>query len=168
MFTLLGVLYLAISSAVPIILQGPLTVGLQWAVYRRMAEGRTVINDLFFGFQFFVPAMVTALLLSVFITTGTLLCLIPGLLVAAVLQFPYLLIADRNMDFWPAIETSYNVSKERLGRLTGFVCLQILVLTGGLLLCLIGVIVAVPIVHAATVAAYRDLFGFKSPAAKAV
>lgn len=161
-FALLGVLYLVISSAVPIILQGPLTIGLQWAIYRRMVQGRTEINDLFYGFQFFVPAMVTALLTSIFVTTGVIFCIIPGLLVAAVLQFPYLLIADRGMDFWPAMETSYRISQARLGRFTGFVLLQILVLTGGFLLCVVGIVIAVPWVHAATVVAYRDVIGFRS------
>jgi uncharacterized membrane protein len=81
--------------------------------------------------------------------------------VAALLQFPYLLVLDRNLDFWSAIKESFNVSQRHFGSLLGLFFLQICLVIGGALLCGVGVLVALPIIYASTAAAYVDLFGLQ-------
>jgi uncharacterized membrane protein len=161
MFALHTVLFSLVSGALPLILQGPMTVGLQYAIMRRAYAGRTEVGDLFKGFNFAVPAIVAGILVGIFSSVGFLLCLIPGLFVLAALQFPFLLIFDKGMDFWPAMETSLEAAKKDWGGYLVFLLLQMVVAFAGLLACFVGLLVAVPVMHAATVAAYDEVFGFE-------
>jgi hypothetical protein len=161
MFALHAILFSLVASALPLILQGPMTIGLQYAVMRRAYAGRTEVGDIFKGFNWAVPAIVAGILVSIFSTVGFLLCLIPGFFVLAALQFPFLLIFDKGMDFWPAMETSLEAAKKDWGGHLVFLLLQMVVLFAGVLACFVGLLVALPVVHAATVAAYDEVFGFE-------
>ncbi|MCX6586825.1 MAG: zinc-ribbon domain-containing protein [Acidobacteria bacterium] len=161
MFALHTVLFSLVSGALPLILQGPMTVGLQYAIMRRAYAGRTEVGDLFKGFNYAVPAIVAGILVWIFSSVGFLLCLIPGLFVLAALQFPFLLIFDKGMDFWPAMETSLEAAKKDWGGYLVFLLLQMVVVFVGFLACFVGLLVAVPVMHAATVAAYDEVFGFE-------
>lgn len=160
-FILLAVIYTAAGSTVPILLQGPVALGLQWAALRQVNGNRAEVNDLAVGFNNFPAAVLVCLVTSVLIGLATLLLIIPGLLVAALLQFPYLLVLDRNLDFWAAIKESFNVSQRHFGSLLALFFLQVCLIIGGALLCGVGVLVAIPIVYASTAAAYIDLFGLQ-------
>jgi uncharacterized membrane protein len=128
---------------------------------RRMFVGKSEVGDVFKGFNYFVPAMVAGILYSLFSSIGFALCLIPGFFVVAALQFPFLLILDKGMDFWPAMETSMDAAKRDWGGYLVFVLLQMLVVFAGVLACFVGLLVAIPVIHAASVAAYQDVFGFE-------
>lgn len=160
-FAVHAILYAVVAGAVPFILQGPMILGIQYSLMRRMFVGRSEIGDVFKGFNFFVPAMVAGILYSLFSSIGFALCLIPGFFVVAALQFPFLLILDKGMDFWPAMEASMDAAKRDWGGYLVFVLLQMAVVFVGVLACFVGLLVALPIVHAATVAAYQDVFGFE-------
>jgi hypothetical protein len=161
LFAVHALLFLVVSGAIPLILQGPMILGMQYAIMRRMMVGRTEVGDVFKGFNYFLPAMVAGILVSLFGSIGFALCLVPGLFVLAALQFPFLLIVDKGMDFWPAIETSFEAAKRDWVGYIVFVLLQGLVVTAGVLACCVGVLVALPVIHAATVVAYQDVFGFE-------
>jgi uncharacterized membrane protein len=158
-FVLLGMIYIVGGSTVPILIQGPLTVGLQWAALRQVSGARADVNDLTRGFQLFPPAVMVCLTLTVIYIAGTALLILPGLIAAVLLQFPYLLVLDRNLDFWQAIKESFHVSQRHFGTLLGFFLLQLAILIAGALLCGVGLLVAIPVVYAATAAAYVELFG---------
>ena len=85
--------------------------GFHIACMKKIVRGRTEIGDLFLGFNFFVPALIAALVIAVFCFAGVLLCIIPALVIAAMYQFTYLFIVDRRMDFWPAMQASHAVVK---------------------------------------------------------
>jgi hypothetical protein len=160
-FVLLGFLYLAAGSTVPILLQGPVALGMQWAALRQITGQRADINDLAFGFNQFPAAVLVCLVTFVIIGFGSILLIIPGLLAATLLQFPYLLVIDHKVDFWAAIKESFEVSQRHFGTLLGFFLLQVCLLIAGALLCGFGLLVAVPVCYAATAAAYIDLFGLR-------
>src|ERR1035438_2504042 len=46
-----------------------------------------------------VPTLVASIVIGLFVFAGTLLCVIPGLVVAAMYKFTYLFIVDKRMDF---------------------------------------------------------------------
>jgi uncharacterized membrane protein len=146
MWVLAALLMLVINSFVPFILQGPLVAGFHIICIRKIFGGKFDIGDLFKGFQFFLPALLAALVSGIFIGIGTLLCLIPGLVVAAMYMFVYLFIVDKKQDYF------------------GF---TMLVLAGiglslvGVLLCLVGVLVTIPIYFAAITVAYKEVVGFE-------
>lgn len=160
-FSVLGFFYLLAASAVPFLLQGPVAMGLQWATLREVNGKKADVNDVAFGFNMFPPAVLICLVTSLIIGLGMALLLIPGFLAAIFLQFPYLLAIDRKLDFWQAIKESFDVSQRHFGSLFGFYLLQVCILIGGALLCGVGLVVAIPVVYAATAAAYVDLFGLQ-------
>src|SRR3984893_11897205 len=122
-FVLIALVFGALNSMVPIILQGPLFVGFHIYCMKRMAGRPAEFADLFKGFNFFVPALVASLVISLFVFAGSLLCIIPGLVVAAMYKFTYLFIVDKRMDFWPAMQASHAVVKNDYFGFTMFLIL---------------------------------------------
>jgi uncharacterized membrane protein len=161
MFALVTLLFLVVGSAVPIILQGPMAVGIHIVCVRKIKGGRVDVNDLFKGFNYFVPSLVAVLLVSIFSAIGFLLCIIPGIVVIAMYQFVYLFIADKKMDFWPAMEASHAIVKQDYFGFTLFIVAAGLINLLGVLACAVGLLVTIPMTYMAITLAYRDLVGFE-------
>lgn len=162
-WVLMTVVYIILNGMVPLILQGPLLAGMQIAVIRKLMTGRVDFADLFQGFNFFVPALVAGLLIAVFTFIGSLFCIIPGLVVAAMYKFSYLFIVDRKLDFWPAMQASHAIVKQDYLGFTLFLLAQVLINILGILCCIVGILVTIPLSYAAIVVAYRDVVGFNQP-----
>jgi zinc-ribbon domain len=161
MFILITLTFVALNSALPVILQGPLCIGMHLYCIKRMMGRRAEFADLFAGFNFFIPALVASLLIWLFTTAAALLCLIPGLIVAAMYKFTYLFMLDKKMDFWPAMQASHAVVKSDYFGFTMFLLLMILIDVLGALCFVVGLLVSIPITFAAVTVAYRDLVGFE-------
>jgi uncharacterized membrane protein len=127
---------------------------------KKLLNRRTDFADLFKGFNFFVPALVASLLITLFTFCGTLVCIIPGLVVAAMFNFTFLFIVDKRMDFWPAMQASHAVVKSDYFGFTMFLLLMVLVDILGALCCIVGLLVAFPVTVAAITVAYQEIVGF--------
>jgi uncharacterized membrane protein len=103
---------------------------------------------------------VASLLIALFTFLGTLACLIPGLVVAAMYKFTYLFIADKRMDFWPAMQASHAIVKQDYFGFTMFLLASVLVNILGVLCCFVGIFVTIPITFAAITVAYQEIVGF--------
>ena len=160
-YMLLALVLTALCAMVPIIIQGPLIAGFHIFCIKKMLGRRAEFADLFTGFNFFIPTLVASLLIALFVSIGTLFCLIPGLVVAAMFKFTYLFIVDKRMDFWPAMQASHAVVKNDYFGFTMFMLLMILVDLLGVLCFIIGILVAVPVTIAAITVAYREIVGFE-------
>lgn len=161
MFILVALLFLVVSGAVPLILQGPMIVGMHIVCWRKLMGGRVDLNDLFKGFNYFVPSLAAVVVVAIFATIGFLLCIIPGLVVLAMYKFTYLFIADKKMDFWAAMQASHSIVKQDYFGFTMFLVAMGLLNLLGLLLCVVGLLVTLPITYLAITAAYRDIVGFE-------
>jgi len=76
--------------------------------------------------------------------------------------FAPMIVADRPLEFWTAMELSRKtVQKNYLGVL-GFLCVLSLIVLAGLLCLGVGLLVAIPVVSCALAAAYADIFGLRS------
>jgi uncharacterized membrane protein len=159
-YVLLALVFIALNAMVPLILQGPLIAGLHIYCLKRLLGRQTDFGDLFKGFNFFVPALVASLVIALFTFAGTLLCLIPGLVVAAMYKFTYLFIVDKRLDFWPAMQASHNVVRNDYFGFTMFLILLFLVNVLGALCCIVGLLVSIPVTLAAITVAYQELVGF--------
>jgi uncharacterized membrane protein len=153
-------LLFVLLSGVPLI-QGPLIAGFHIFSMKKLMGRNAEVGDLFKGFNFFVPALVASLLIGLFTFAGTLLCIIPGLVVAAMYKFAYLFIVDKRMDFWPAMQASHAVVKNDYFGFTMFLILAFLVNILGVLCCLVGLLVTIPVTFAAITAAYKEIVGFE-------
>jgi uncharacterized membrane protein len=150
-----------LSGAVPLILQGPLMAGFHIFCMKKILGRRAEFADLFAGFNFFVPALVASLVISLFVGAGTLFCLIPGMVIAAMYKFTYLFIVDKRMDFWPAMQASHAVVKNDYFGFVLFLIALTLVNVLGALCCIVGLLVSVPVTIAAITVAYREIVGFE-------
>jgi uncharacterized membrane protein len=159
-FILLAIVFSALNAMVPVLLQGPLIAGLQIFCMKKLLGRRAEFADLFKGFNFFVPTLVASLVISLFVFCGTLLCIIPGLVVAAMYKFTYLFIVDKRMDFWPAMQASHAVVKNDYFGFTMFLIVMALVDILGFLCCIVGIFVAMPVTFAAITVAYKEIVGF--------
>jgi uncharacterized membrane protein len=92
---------------------------------------------------------------------GTLLCVIPGLVVAAMYKFTYLFILDKRMDFWPAMEASHAIVKQDYFGFTMFLLALVGINILGALCCIVGVFVSIPVSIAAITFAYKEIVGFE-------
>jgi uncharacterized membrane protein len=161
LFMLFSLLFIILNGIVPILLQGPLLAGFFIVSTKKLLYGRFELGDFFKGFNFFVAALVASLLIAVFTFVGTLFCIIPGLVIAAIYQFTYLFIIDKKMDFWPAMQASYALVKNDLFGFTIFFIAAVLLNVIGFLCCIVGVLATMPILYAATTVAYKELVGFE-------
>jgi hypothetical protein len=159
-FALISLVFVLVNSVASIVTQGPLQVGMHLYCTKRLFQKRYDIGDLFKGFDFFLPAFVAALIIGVFIFAGTLLCIIPGLVVASMYKFTYLFIMDKRMDFWPAMEASHSVVKNDYFGFTIFLLAMAGINILGFLCCIVGLLVTIPVSIAAITIAYSECVGF--------
>jgi uncharacterized membrane protein len=75
-------------------------------------------------------------------------------------MFTYLFIVDKRMDFWPAMQASHAVVKSDYVGFTLLLLLLLLVDVLGLLCCVVGIFVAMPVTIAAITVAYAEIVGF--------
>ncbi len=152
-------LVFAILSGVPLI-SGALVAGLHIFCMKKLLGRNAEFADLFKGFNFFVPTLVASIVIALFTFAGTLLCLIPGLVVAAMYKFTYLFIVDKRMDFWQAMQASHAVAKNDYFGFTIFLLAMAGINLLGALCCIVGIFVTIPITFAAITVAYQETVGF--------
>jgi hypothetical protein len=139
--------------------------GLDWMFLRMVRGQRATFEDAFAGFsQAFVPLMLFSVVSQTLILIGALFCLLPGIYLSiAWVLFTPLLIMDKGFDFWPSMEVSRRVVNRHFWKLLLFAIVSALVLVAGLLCFVVGFFIALPVVIAATVCAYEDIFGSRKP-----
>jgi hypothetical protein len=160
-------LFLALAS-IPLIgmiamlaLAFPLWGGLDWMFLRLLRGQPADMNDAFAGFSLaFVPLMLVSIVISLLTCLGFVLCILPGIyLFVAWWLFTSLLILDKKLDFWPAMELSRKVVHKHWWQVFGLVIVMTLASLAGMLALFIGLLFTTPIVIAASVYAYEDIFG---------
>ena len=116
-FVLATIIYIAICSTlsqsnitrfVLFIVIGPLFLGLAQMALRAARDEKVDLGILFSGFKNFVPACLAGILINIFVTIGTVLCIIPGILVSTVYMFTFFYLANGVNNFWDAMESSRN------------------------------------------------------------
>jgi hypothetical protein len=144
--------------------------GLDW-FFLKLARGeKAEVSDAFVGFsKAFVPLMLFSLVGQLLTTIGFALCILPGIyLMVAWLLFTALLIIDKKLDFWPAMELSRKVISHHWFSVFGLFLVTLLIMLAGLLALVIGFFVALPVCVAAIVYAYEDIFNGAPQAPAAV
>src|SRR5262249_7788502 len=120
-----------------------------YCLCQEAASWQYELADLFKGFNFFVAALVACLIITIFTFVGSIFCIIPGLVVGAIYMFSYLFIVDKRMDFWPAMQASYAIVKNDYFGFTLFFVALLLLNILGVICCVVGVLVTMPIFFAA-------------------
>jgi len=135
--------------------------GLDWMFLKLIRGQNAEVGDAFAGFNLaFGPLALFSLVAQLLVFLGIILCILPGIYLSICwMFFTPLIILDKRLDFWQAMELSRKVVTRHWWQVFGFALVCLLVMICGMLLCFIGVFIAMPIVKAATVYAYEDIFG---------
>lgn len=159
-YVVLALIFTVLNSVVPLLLQGALIAGFHIFTMKKLTGRPAEFADLFKGFNFFVPTLLATLVIGVFSFAGTLLCIIPGLVIAAMYKFTYLFIIDKRMDFWPAMQASHAIVKQDYFGFTMFLLAAAGINILGALCCVVGLFVTIPLTFAAITVAYQEIVGF--------
>jgi len=161
--TFIVILAVAAASFVPfapLVLGLVLLSGLDWLFLKLVRGQRTELADAFAGFSaVFVPLMLFSIVGQTLTSIGFLLCILPGVYLTVIwMMFPGLLIMDKGLEFWPAMELSRKVVNRHWWAVFGLALVCLLLVLVGVLACGIGLLVTHPIAIAAVVYAYEDIF----------
>ena len=155
-----------ITTVFALLIFGPLLGGLFLYVLKKIRGEKATIETVFSGFSkrflhLFLAGFVTALLEWVGI-----LFILPGIYLVIAWAFAVPLVADKQLDFWSAMETSRKVITKHWWKFLGFALVSILLLFLGALAFGFGIFVTIPLVVASWMHAYEDILGsVKAPAA---
>ena len=106
----LGFLLPFVGALAYFILFGALYGGFYMIFLKRLRGEPAVFGDLFAGFsRNFVQLMLAGIVMNMLTTIGAMFCLLPGLYLAVAWKFSLVLVADRRLEFWPAMESSRKV-----------------------------------------------------------
>lgn len=127
------------------LLSGPMMVGYMRMIKIQDEGGKAEIADVFKGFEDFVPSLLAVLVGSIIVSIGYLLCILPGLLIMAIVPTAAYLVAAGEKDGIQALKRAWNAVKDNL--LGAFLCMLVLGIIGnlGLILCFVGIIITLPI-----------------------
>ena len=146
----------AISGGIATFLQALFGAGLIKSALN-VVDGREVnVGDIFSYAS--KPAVVsTAALLGALGFVGTLLCYIPAIIVSFLTVFAMFYVVDKGQQGVEAIKSSVNLVTSRIGETILFYLLAAVCLIVGAILCLVGLLAAVPVVLAGAAYTFRVL-----------
>lgn len=142
------------------ILGGPLMGGL-WLFHLNRIRGRKAdMETAFSGFRIaFLPLFLGGLVSGLLTAAGFVCFVLPGLYLLVAWMFTLALIADKGLDFWPAMELSRRVITRQWFRFLLLFLGSIILNVAGAVCCVVGVFLALPVTTAALMYAYEDLVG---------
>ncbi|ORW07609.1 hypothetical protein AWC15_19535 [Mycobacterium lacus] len=124
-----------------------------------IADGRPVTIGTFFRPRNLGLVLVTALLLVIGTTIGTVLCVIPGLIFGFLAQFAIAFAVDRSTSPVDSIKASFTTARSNIGGTLLSWLVQYAAVLIGELLCFVGMLVGIPVAALIQIYTYRKLSG---------
>lgn len=159
--TLAGIIVILSSACyASIVTTGPLMGGMDLYYLKKIRNREeSDLNTAFSGFsiafsQLFLTYLITALLGGV----GFLFCVIPGIYLTVAWCFARVLVIDKKLDFWDAMECSRKVVTRHWFAVFALILVAALLMMSGFFALIIGLLITAPIRHAAMMYAYEDIF----------
>jgi uncharacterized membrane protein len=148
----------AVSSAIVSLIAQLLIAGL-YKGGASVADGRGFsFGDLFEGWDK-AQVLIAAVIIAVLTLIGTVLCYLPALIVGYFTQFTLLFVVDKHLSAVDAIKASFRLCMDNLGQTILWYLLAVLCLIVGAILCLVGLLVAAPVVLVGLAYTFRTLQG---------
>jgi len=163
--TLVVMIVACVANAIPILgyvaallLGGVFNGGLYYFYIKKVRGQPTDMGDAFSGFTLALgPLILTGVVVSLITFAGLICLILPGIYLAVSYSFAYMLVIDRKMEFWAAMEVSRRVITAQWWRMFGLLIVGAIIAMLGLLGFIIGVFITVPIFIGALIYAYEDL-----------
>lgn len=112
-----------------------------------------------FGFENIGPFVVGAIIYGLVVGLGLVLCIIPGIILGAMLAFWSFACVEQNLGGVDALKRSWEMTKPHIGKVIVFGIAYFVVNIIGALLCGVGLLATIPLSYIATAHAYRQLSG---------
>lgn len=122
-------------------------------------EGKPVTFSTMFEGWDKLQVVIAALVTSVMTFIGIILCVLPGLVVIFMTFFTTFFIVGRGMAAIDAIKASFRFTADHIGPLVLLALLSVLCVFAGALACLVGLLVALPVVTISAAYSFRTLQG---------
>lgn len=113
----------------------------------------------FFKLHNFGWFVVAGIIVGIAVAIGTILLIIPGLVIGFFTYWTFNFVVDRNMTATDAIKSSFNAIKTDGGNLFLLAVLNVLIIIAGFVALVVGLLVAMPIATLASMVAYRAITG---------
>jgi uncharacterized membrane protein len=137
-----------------------LVASVDYMFLRRIRGEAVQVGDVFSGFNLaFLNLVMAGIVKAVLISVGFILCVLPGIYLGVGYVFALPLVLDKKMEFWPAMEVSRRVVHEHWWSVFALVIVLAIVACAGVILCIVGLVITVPLASAALMYVYEDLFG---------
>jgi uncharacterized membrane protein len=153
-----GLLVSGLSCAVLFLVFQLLAAGLYRGALR-VVDGRSfAFGELFEGWDR-TQVVIAGVLTAAAVGVGTVLCVVPGLVIAFLTQFTLLFVVDRGLTAVDAVKASVRLVAAHPGVTAVFYLLSAAATALGALLCGIGLLVTVPVVLIGSAYTFRRLQG---------
>lgn len=154
----------AAGNLIPNILSMLLFPGFYLVAFQIARNRPTAFGDFFKGFNRALPVLLLGIVSGLLTFIGLILLVLPGIYLAVSYMLSLPLLLDKNVDFWPAMETSRKLVGKKWWSFFLFGIVLALINFGGLLLLGMGLLVTIPWSYCAVAAAYEDIVGLNSVA----
>ncbi len=122
-----------------------------------IVDGKELDNATLFSTDNLVPYIIGALLYSLGVTIGFILCFIPGIIFGFLGYYWGFFVVDKGLEPVEAIKASINLVKENVGTVLVWAIVAWLLTVIGLALCCVGYLVAAPVVFIGNAYLFRRL-----------
>lgn len=152
-------MYTLLSFLSSVILM-PMYAGVLYIIHKANVQQDIQFSDLFIGYQQnTLQIMLYGAISMVLIVIGLMMCILPGIIVAALLSLGLPILFFENKTAMEALQKSFQVSKPHFMTLLATGIVAFLISASGILLCFIGVILTAMFSLSATYSAYCAICG---------
>ncbi|PCJ33077.1 MAG: hypothetical protein COA90_01230 [Gammaproteobacteria bacterium] len=149
-------------GVVKMIVLVPVSIGLMIIAIKHSVGARTEATEVFKHFDKIVPLFVTSILMYLLVGVGLLLLIIPGIYLLIAFSMAMLLVVEKDMGPWEALNTSRKAITHNWFSMLGFSVVSFIVMLLGFLAFFIGIVWALPLIMLAFATVYRDMFGVEA------
>jgi serine/threonine protein kinase len=157
------------TSLLGFLLSGPLIGGLFLYFLKTIRGEPVTVETAFAGFSSRFLHLFLAHLVSTFLIGLGFVCfIIPGIYLLVAWCFTLVLVMDRGLDFWPAMELSRKVINRHWWKMLVLLLVLGIIWLAGLAACCVGILFTGPVAIASFLYAYEDVFAIRKPASEPV
>lgn len=140
---------------------GPMFAGFYYALRRQMDGLTFTFSEFLAGLNQFVPLMLVGLVTAILVSLGLIVFILPGIYLAVSYLFALILVQDRAMNFWEAMETSRRLVTRQWFAFFGLVLILFAINFVGAIPAGLGLLLTIPLSMAAVACAYRHQIGLQ-------